>query len=352
MRRTFSRSRKMHTARIRVHSLRQPTGKGKQQWRIGRMIGCFFVLVCLFSSLQLAKREEPEQAPPQIVVQSVPITVWDHTKQKLETMDLETYTLAVLAGEMPASYDLEALKAQAVAARTYAYGKLCGKKCNRHGADVCTDSGHCQAYSDQTARAKKWGSNAAKNEQKLTKAVSETAGLVILYNGKPIDALFHSTSGGQTEDVENVYSQALPYLRSVQSTGEESAPRYQRTMQFSKKAFVQKLKAENAKVNCTEKNLAKSIGQPKRYASGRVESIVIGKQTFTGKQMRALFALDSTNFTIQVTGDNVLIHTKGFGHGVGMSQVGANAMAKEKHGFEEILHHYYTGVTITSIQNL
>ena len=285
------------------------------------------------------------------IAQSMAITVWNHTEEKLETMDLETYTLAVLAGEMPASYEAEALKAQAVAARTYAYGKLSGKKCNRHGADVCTDSGHCQAYCDAKARAEKWGSNAVQNEQKLKEAVSQTAGLVILYDGKPIDALFHSTSGGQTEDVENVYSQALPYLRSVESAGEESAPRYARTMQFTKKAFVQKLKAENAKVNCTEKKLEDQIGAIKRYDSGRVESIVIGGQTLSGRQMRAIFALDSTNFTVEVTDGAVLIHTKGYGHGVGMSQVGANAMARGNHSFEEILHHYYTGVTIAPVQN-
>lgn len=316
------------------------------------MIGCFFVLLFLFSIWRLPKRDTSEQMVPQPIAQNVSITVWNHAQEKVETMDLETYTLAVLAGEMPASYELEALKAQAVAARTYAYGKLSGKKCNRHGADVCTDSGHCQAYCDAKARAEKWGNNAAQNEQKLAQAVSGTAGMVILYDGKPIDALFHSTSGGQTEDVENVYSQALPYLRSVESAGEESAPRYARTMRFTKKTFIHKLKAENAKVNCTEKNLEKSIGAIQRYDSGRVQSIVIGGQTFTGRQMRALFALDSTNFTIEVTSDAVLVHTKGYGHGVGMSQVGANAMAKEHHNFEEILHHYYTGVTIVSIQNL
>ncbi len=326
-------------------------GRSGQRWPVLPMVACFFALLLLFSIWRLPAAT-PEQRTPQPLMQDIPITVWNHTTQTLETMDLETYVLGVLAGEMPASYELEALKAQAVAARTYAYGKMCGKKCNRHGADVCTDSGHCQAYCDAAARAQKWGDQAAQNEQKLTQAVAETAGLVILYDGEPIDALFHSTSGGQTEDVENVYSQALPYLRSVESAGEESAPRYARTMQFTKKAFVQKLKAENDKVNCTEDDLDQAIGDVKRYDSGRVESIVIGGQTFTGRQMRAIFALDSTNFTIECTADAVLVHTKGYGHGVGMSQVGANAMAKAQHGFEEILHHYYTDVTIASIQNL
>ena len=290
-------------------------------------------------------------APKQNKIVSEDIKVLDtaHDNKVLE-MPLEEYIVGVVSAEMPVSYEPEALKAQAVAARTYTYDKMLGSGCDRSEAVICTDSGHCQAFCDEAGRREKWGKSFEKNEAKLRQAVEETKGMVLEYDGAPIVALFHSTSGGRTEDVENVYKNALPYLRGVDSPGEESAPRYQRTVSISKQEFVKKLMEEDEKAEVTEKNIAESIGTYQRTASGRVQTVEIGKTKFTGKQIRALFTLDSTDFTFAFDEENVQITTKGYGHGVGMSQVGANAMAKEGKNYEEILTHYYTGVTLAQME--
>lgn len=313
--------------------------------RLAWMLGGCVLLMGLFAYFRLPK--EDDTLPP--VASNVTIRVYNHRADTVETLPLETYVLGVLAGEMPASYELEALKAQAVAARTYAYAKMIGGGCDRKDTDICTDSSHCQAYCDQQARKEKWGGHFETNEAKLIKAVNETAGQVIYYDGKPIDALFHSTSGGRTEDVENVYANALPYLRGVESEGEEGAPRFERTMKFSIQVFKEKLEKINPKVKWN-RNIGKSIGKAKRFDSGRVDTIELGGQTFTGKQVRSAFGLDSTNFTIEAQNQTIAITTRGYGHGVGMSQVGADAMAKDGSGYRDILLHYYTGVEIAAIQ--
>ena len=269
---------------------------------------------------------------------------------KIKHMPIEEYIAGVVSAEMPIGYELEALKAQAVAARTYTYDKMLGNGCNRSEAVICTSSGHCQAFCDEQGRRKKWGSSFEKNEAKLQKAIRETKGQVLEYDGAPIVALFHSTSGGHTEDVENGYKRALPYLRGVDSPGEESAPRYQRTTTVSNKEFVEKIKQENEKAELSEKNLKDQIKNIERTNAGRVQSVEIGKIKFTGKQIRMIFKLDSTFFTFDFEDNQVKITTKGYGHGVGMSQVGANAMAKEGKSYEEILKHYYTGVTLAQME--
>lgn len=354
----MQKKRRRMTLRIRPagpmrSSFGRRTGRGRTTrtpwlWdarRLAWMIGGCVLLMGLFAYLRLP---EPTETPPPWT-NNVSIRVYNHRTDTIETMSLETYVLGVLAGEMPASYELEALKAQAVAARTYAYAKMIGSGCDRKDTDICTDSSHCQAYCDKQAREEKWGGNYQANEAKLTQAVSQTAGQVILYEGKPIDALFHSTSGGRTEDVENVYANALPYLRGVESGGEEGAPRFERTMTFSVKTFREKLEKINAKVKWN-RTIGKSIGEAKRFASGRVDTIELGGQTFTGKQVRSAFGLDSTNFTIEVQDQTIAITTRGYGHGVGMSQVGADAMAKQGSDYQDILLHYYTGVEIAAIQ--
>lgn len=351
----YKKKKRQARAKRRIYGpRRQAPSRAKmkaQRWVLG-------ILTVIALSCWMSTSEEDGSfwpldllAPKQNKLGSESIKVLDTAHEnKVREMPLEEYIVGVVSAEMPAGYELEALKAQAVAARTYTYDKMLGGGCDRSEAVICTDSGHCQAFCDEEGRRKKWGDSFEKNEEKLRRAVEETKGMVLEYEGTPIVALFHSTSGGHTEDVENVYTNALPYLRGVESPGEESAPRYQRTISISKREFVEKLMEEDEKAEVTEQNIGKAVGAYQRTASGRVQTVEIGKTKFTGKQIRSLFTLDSTDFTFAFDEKNVQITTKGYGHGVGMSQVGANAMAKQGKSCEEILTHYYTGVTLAQME--
>ncbi|MFZ5975743.1 MAG: stage II sporulation protein D [Bacillota bacterium] len=277
----------------------------------------------------------------------VPILVYDHERNRTVEMDLEMYTFNAMSGEMPAGYELEALKAQAVATRTLAVYKMEGHPCGRSGdAAVCTDSTHCQAYVDDATRRKNWGANYEAYCAKLWQAVNATRGEIITYAGEPIEVFFHSTSGGQTEDAQNVFSHGEPYLVSVSSAGEENAPRYKAAVSIPRGQFASKINNLYASAHLTASSLEKNVSITSRYASGRVKTMAAGGATLTGQQMRSLFSLNSTNFTLSFTGGNVVIETLGYGHGVGMSQVGANAMAQKGDDYKTILTHYFQGVEI------
>ncbi len=273
---------------------------------------------------------------------SIPIAVYDDAAGYVVDMDLEDYLVGVVAAEMPASYESEALKAQAVAARTYAVKKMkrfSGSGCDR-GGDVCTDSNHCQAYRSPEKRRQTWGRDAETNEARIQAAVTATAGQIVTYDDQPIEAFFHSTSGGMTEDSANAFSEPLPYLKSVPSD-ETDAPRYQNALELSRAEFANAVNKAYGKAKLKAKSLEKSVAVLSRYPSGRAERIRLGKTEISGKQLRALFALDSSNVTFEFTKNAVILHTKGYGHGVGMSQTGANDMAKTGSRYDEILSYYY-----------
>lgn len=278
------------------------------------------------------------------------IQVYNHREKEVETMNLEEYIACTVAGEMPASYEEEALKAQAVAARTYVARKMNAGGCNQaEGADVCTSSAHCQAFCSLEDMKEKWGDDFTANYEKIASAVMDTAGEILTYDGKPIEALYFASSGGQTEDAQNVFSNAQPYLVSVDSPGEGEMGRNEEDKTFTKTEFLQLLKESGYSTGLDEESLQKGIEILSRYDSGRVEKIRIGEAELTGREMREVFTLNSTNFTLGFSGDTVVVHTKGFGHGVGMSQAGANAMAQEGATYQEILTHYYTGVELSPL---
>jgi stage II sporulation protein D len=270
------------------------------------------------------------------------IKVWlDGT---MTDMKLEDYLIGVVAAEMPASFEPEALKAQAVAARTYTLYKYDHGGCSAHsGADICTDSNHCQAYVTDEEMTKNWGDKKVEYLQKITDAVNSTAGQAIYYDDEEIQVFYFASAGGRTEDSENVYSKALPYLRSVESEGEEGSSHYYGEVAVSVTDFKKKMEKYSAGLSFDGVPL---IGDITRFESGRVESIKVGNQSFTGREMREVFALNSANFTIDQSSDSLTFHTIGFGHGVGMSQTGANAMAKQGANYIDILTHYFTGVTV------
>lgn len=276
------------------------------------------------------------------------LNLYDVKNDKIIKIGLEDYIVGVVAGEMPVTFEPEALKAQAVAARTYTLEKMQnGGSVVKVGADMSTDSSKDQAYSDRAGRQARWGSSFEANEKKVEDAVQATKGQIMVYDGEPIKALFHSTSGGMTEDVENVYSAFLPYLRSVESKGEEDAPHFTGTKTVTADEYISTITKQGGKIS--GKSPVGSVGDIKRTASGRVDTIVIGGKSFSGRDIRSFFDLDSTNFTIDLTDSSVTFHTKGYGHGVGMSQTGANAMAKSGSNYVQILKHYYTGVKIAQM---
>ncbi|MEL7601520.1 MAG: stage II sporulation protein D [Bacillota bacterium] len=277
------------------------------------------------------------------------ITLYLHETGQRETLPLEQYLVGVVAAEMPASFHIEALKAQAVAARTYTLTRLNGG-CSS-GCDVCSDSTCCQAYDTDEACRKKWGSNYAANIQKIREAVIETGGEALYYDGKLIEALYHAASGGMTEDSENVFASARPYLRSVDSKNEVGSSHITDEERLTRKEFVKAVNATWPKAKLSADKLEDQVEIKERFESGRVESIRLGGVTATGRELRGALELRSANFTITYTKSDVIIDTRGYGHGVGMSQAGANGMAEDGATYQEILKHYYTGVEIEKINN-
>ena len=266
-------------------------------------------------------------------------------------MPLNKYLIGVVGGEMPASFPLEALKAQAVAARTYALRRMAaygGEGCGKGGADICTDSACCQAYTPPEELENSFGKNSRRYMDKLIEAVYSTDGEVILYDGSPIEALYHSSAGGRTEDAQNVFSSALPYLVGVESPGEEGS-KYHGEQEYTPKEFAAAINKKWPDANLNRKKLQSQVKILSRYDSGQVESLKLGNVTVSGKELRKLLGLNSANFTIDIS-DTVLIRTTGYGHGVGMSQYGARAMALEGATYLEILTHYYTGVDVEKME--
>jgi stage II sporulation protein D len=296
--------------------------------------------------------------------QGIKINVYDKTEDQVKTVLLEEYIKGVLAAEMPAEFGIEALKAQAVAARTYAVsrmmpdGKIKMKGLYRaadevhNDADVCTDFAHCQAWISKQTAVKGWGIfNSYRYWRKIEKAVKETNNMVMVYNGKIINPLFHSNSGGRTENIEDVWEgKPEPYLKSVPSSGEEETKDYKSEVVVSVNDFINTMKKEFPDFKASPKKISDSIKVIDYTAGGRVKDIRIGNETLKGTKVRTLFSLKSANFKIEAEGKNSLkITVIGYGHGVGMSQWGANYLAQTGGSFEEILKYYYKGVDVQEI---
>ena len=280
------------------------------------------------------------------------VSIYNADTDKVYSLPLEEYVLRVTAAEMPASFAEEALKAQSVAARTYTARKMAslgGKPCGKGGADVCTDSTCCQAYRTREELSEKWGNSADMYFDKLSGAVSATRGVILTYNGKPIEALFHSSSGGMTEDAANVFGGDAPYLKSVSSPGEEGFSHYSATVSFTRKQFANAVNAAIKGADISKNKLEEQVKILSKSESGRVTRLQLGGKTVTGRELRQALGLNSTAFTIEISPERVVVSTRGYGHGVGMSQYGAEAMAQRGADYKEILLHYYTGAEIETI---
>lgn len=281
------------------------------------------------------------------------IKVYNLKTNEVIVIDFEEYLKGVVASEMPAEFNSEALKAQAVTARTYLLYKL--KKFpdgqpEHLDASVCTGT-HCQVWNSKddliATHENGWYDT---YWSKIEEAVNSTKGQILTYEGKIIEPLFHSTSGGRTENSEDVFSTSVPYLRSVESPYESEAPKLHDSAKISVTDFINKIKSVYGELNITPSNLKDKIQLGNISEGGKIKTITIDGTEISGREIRSIFNLNSTNFSFVQSGDEIEIVTTGYGHGVGMSQWGADGMADEGYNYKEILKHYYTNVEIVSMK--
>lgn len=259
------------------------------------------------------------------------------------TLPLEEYIKGVVAAEMPASFGIEALKAQAVAARTYALNKAARENPPEHeDAPVCTDATHCLAWRPMEQALEGWGEAGEENWEKISAAVEDTKGQAAVFEDEPIVAVFHANSSGRTEDAAEVWGGSLPYLKSVESKGEELCENFISEREISFEQFREELTRAHFKAPQS----MDEIGEPGYTEGGAVREIVIGDEKYTGTQIRSIFNLRSASFEIEKGDGSLTFRVKGNGHGVGMSQYGANYLASQGKTYVEILKTYYTGVEI------
>ena len=265
----------------------------------------------------------------------------------VEIMALDAYLQGVVRGEMPASFELEALKAQAAAERTYIYYQLAaGRKEVHLNADVCTDPSCCNAWLSEEAAREKWGGDFDGWESRIEEAVAATDGQVALYDGQPILAVFHSSSAGKTAGAGDVWSGDMPYLRSVDSPeGEETVPNYYSAAEFTA-AEAKALLAQAHPELTFSGGPDKWFGAVEKDESGRVGTVEVCGAPLRGVEVRRIFSLRSACFTIDAAADRVTFRVTGYGHGVGMSQYGANELARQGRTWQEILLWYYADIAI------
>ena len=296
----------------------------------------------------------PDKDPKKIMIENnndeTKISMYNHRIKELVVMPLEEYLVGVVAGEMPASYNEEALKAQAVAARTLTIQKMPaygGRGCNQKtGADVCSSFAHCQEWISETQMHKNWGEKYEDYVGKIRKAIKETSGQIMTYNGNAIEVFYHSTSNGMTEEVSEVFSNSLPYYTSVESIGEENAPKFEGSVTISNQQFAEKFESKFG-VKLDANNLSSQIKINGYTDSGRIQDITVGGKKLRATEFRLLYGLNSTDISFVFGKESITMNTKGYGHGVGMSQVGADRMADRGQNYIEILLHYYKGVEIS-----
>ncbi len=274
-----------------------------------------------------------------------------HTKtKKVEELKLDEYLYGVVSAEMPASFEEEALKAQAVVARTYTLYKIINNSKKHKNADICDDSTCCQAWISKEDRLARWDEEDREDYwNKIVKAVNTTQGKIITYENKPINAFFHSNSGGATEAPINVWGgSGYPYLKSVTTSGEDAYSQYSSNVTVTQTQFIEKIKKVHSdfEIDFDKKDCI----EIKEYTEGnRVKTIKVGNLSLSGVEIRTLFGLRSANFKIEMKGKNITFEVTGYGHGVGMSQTGADSLAKQGKNYEEIIHHFYTDVEIKDI---
>ena len=297
--------------------------------------------------------EDPQQEAQQ-EAESVPTGAHDSARiitvllnGQVVAMDLGSYLVGVVRAEMPASFEQEALKAQAVAARTYTLYKMeNGGSDNHPDADTCTDITCCKAYSSEAESAALWGDRAAEYEAKIRAAITQTDGECVLYGGAPALTVFHSSCAGRTMDAQDVWSSALPYLVSVSSPETaDSVPGFHSRAAFPA-AQLRSILLEALPQAQLTGSASNWFTHMRQQVSGTVTSLKVGGVEVSGNQLRTILGLRSACFTLAFEGENVIFHVTGYGHGVGMSQYGANILARSGMDYREILAWYYTDTEV------
>lgn len=328
----------------------------------------FFILPIIFTITPKAETEEVvsniENVTQEQPEQEVETTIYDYQKYKtiklfhsvsgqIEELPIDEYLYGVVSSEMPANYEAEALKAQAIVARTYTIHQIMNNSGKHPGADICDNSSCCQAWISKDERLSKWAPEEAEsNWNKIVDVINSTSGKIITYQNKPINAFFHSNSGGKTESSLNIWGGIdYPYLKSVETAGEEGYTQYSSEAKFTKEELLNKLKEkyEDCEIDYSQENCIQIL---EYTTSGRVKTIKFGNKEIAGTEARTILGLRSTNFTFTISGNEVIFSVIGYGHGVGMSQTGADALAKSGSNCEEIIKHFYTDVEIVEVNSL
>ncbi len=308
-------------------------------WRL--LIGAVILLLWTPPLMRLAgnvQGQTPEfTAPePHSADGEALVSILEETGEK-ETQSLEDYLAGVVLGEIPADFEEEALKAQAVAARTYT--RKTQKSGIKHGpGSLCRDPGCCQAYWDPQDYLDRGGD--PEKLEKVRSAVRDTDDLVLTYDGELIEATYFSCSGGRTEDAVAVWGTDYPYLQALDSPGEEDA------MYFRDTKFLSRQELEAALGITLPEDPSQWLGTMSQTSGGGIDWLELGKRRFSGTELRSRLNLRSTAFTVTPQEEGLLFETRGYGHRVGLSQYGAQAMAKEGEDFAQILQHYYPGTSI------
>ena len=269
----------------------------------------------------------------------------------VEEVALDEYLCNVVSAEMPVDFEKEALKAQAIVARTYTIYKINNKK--HDNADICDNSNCCQAWISKEDRLARWDGDKEEKWNKIEECVNETKGKIITYNNQPINAFFHSNSGGKTELPVDVWGGGsnMPYLQVVETLGEDGYAQYNSEVELTNEEILEKLKEKYTDIQIDFDN-EEDIKVLEYTSSGRVKTIKFGNHEISGTEARSILGLRSTNFEIIKEEGKIKFIVKGYGHGVGMSQTGADSMAKNGSTAEEIIYHFYIGVEIKDVNSL
>ena len=297
--------------------------------------GLLIILMLTLPLLSLTKEESPSLTPPSPVKVSDKITVLDTKTEKMMELAVSDYLFGVVAAEISLKSEVETIKAQAVASYTYLLYKK--DKNKNESYDITNDSSIDQAYISREEALEKWGDNAENYEKKLNDCLTAVEGIYISYNNKPIFAAYHAISSGKTESNESVWGNKLPYLVEVQSMGDLLSPDYI----SEKKVTLEEFRAAFASLCTLPEKGENFIGDISRSSSGGVKTIKVGDKFFVGTEFRKLLSLRSTNFDVKFADNCFTFTVRGYGHGVGLSQNGAEYMAKQGSTFSEILAWYY-----------
>lgn len=320
-----------------------------------RLIFFIVILVLLinllpFLILQIVQKDEIKlKINPQKTVR-----VWMEKEHVVKTIPLEEYIVGVVAAEMPASFSEDALKAQAISARTYTINKIQIARDvvdNPHpNADVCNSPLHCQAWISVKEQNARWGLlKALYYREKIQSAVEATKGLVITYQNKLIDPVYHSTCAGHTEDASEVWQYDAPYLKGVSCNYDKASPKYSSIVKVSLKNIDRIFGTKISRQSAFRSFFSSPINITARTNGGRVRSIKIGDKEFSGVEVRAKLNLNSAKFNIKASKNEIIFYVQGYGHGVGMCQFGAGGMASQGKSYEDILHYYYSDIKIVKV---